>query len=423
MTQPTDRFLVEWFDAGPDQGPPEPLERALAVTRRTRKRPRWTFAERWLPMQTTMARTPSSRPLLTVLAVALLVLALAAGAVLVGALRHPLPEPFGLAGNGAVVFARDGDLYVADGLTAAGRPLVADPAIDSAPTYSQQGDAIAFLRADPGGAQRLMRVSSDGSGVRELAGPYATIGSVSWSPDGTTLLLGFTDDRARLATVDATGGGARILDLPVAPDWASWRPDGRSIAFRGHERAMAEPAVYVAAADGTDLRRLDIPTDRVEYEDFWGVTWSPEGDRLVYTRQQDLGGFLGWQLEIADIAPDGTMTARRDLRLDPESSTEMFPVWSPDGSRLAFILEGHGTRQVAIGRADGVGGGMRVGPEFAAGAGGFSFSWSPDGEALLISHEPRVGDQKLWAANVTDGTSTQITSLSPGVPSWQRVAP
>jgi Tol biopolymer transport system component len=423
MNESMDRALADWLLEGPEHGPREGLDRALVATRRVPQRPGWTLLERWIPMDMTVARTPSSRPLLVGLAALLLIAAVAGTILLVGAPRRALPPPFGPAGNGSIVFARDGDLFVADALTAAPRPLVTDAAVDTVPAYSQQGDAIAFLRADAGGAQRLMRVAADGSGLHELAGPFPTVDRFSWSPDGSSLLIGFTDDAARLAVVDAAGGGTKILDLPVAPDWPSWRPDGQTIAFRGHALARVEPAVYLADADGANVRRLDIPTDQSEWEDFWGVTWSPDGDRLIYTRQADLGGFIGWQLEIADIAPDGTMTATRDLPLAPEATTEMFPVWSPDGSRVAFILERHGARQVAIARADGVGDVLPVGPEFPAGAGGFSFSWSPDGQALLVSHVPRVGDQRLWAANVADGTSTEIANLSRDVPSWQRVAP
>src|SRR6188472_4012239 len=119
MTSPNEHLLVEWLADGPDQGPPEPLERALVATRRTRKRPRWTFPERWVPMQLTMDRSPSLRPLLLLATVAILIAALAAAAIFIGSQRR-VPEPFGLARNGAVVFERDGDLLIADELQGTG---------------------------------------------------------------------------------------------------------------------------------------------------------------------------------------------------------------------------------------------------------------------------------------------------------------
>ena len=66
MNESMDRVVAEWLHEGPENGPREGLERALAATRRVGQRPGWTFPERWLPMQLTMARTPSPRPILAI---------------------------------------------------------------------------------------------------------------------------------------------------------------------------------------------------------------------------------------------------------------------------------------------------------------------------------------------------------------------
>ena len=145
MNESMDRALADWLRDGPDQGPREGLERALAAARQVSQRPAWAIPERWLPMQLTMQRAPTMRPVLLLATVALLIMALLGAAILIGSQRR-LPEPFGPARNGAIAFVRDGDLFIADGLAGASRPLVSGAERDVAPAFSQQGDRIAFIR-------------------------------------------------------------------------------------------------------------------------------------------------------------------------------------------------------------------------------------------------------------------------------------
>ena len=160
MNGSMDRELVGWLREGPDTGPAAALDRALAATRRTSQRPGWTIPERWLPMQLTMSRAPAVRPALLLALVGLLVLALVA-TFLVASSQRRLPPPFGPAANGAVVFEDHGDLLIADQLAGTGRPLVAGTDADSTPTFSNQGDRVAFVRGQENGFQ-LMSVRPDG---------------------------------------------------------------------------------------------------------------------------------------------------------------------------------------------------------------------------------------------------------------------
>ena len=48
MPDMPDRLLVEWLQDGPDRGPQHGLERALAATRRTAQRPRWSLSGTWV---------------------------------------------------------------------------------------------------------------------------------------------------------------------------------------------------------------------------------------------------------------------------------------------------------------------------------------------------------------------------------------
>jgi Tol biopolymer transport system component len=416
MNESMDRALADWLRDGPDHGPRDGLERALAATRSTRQRPGWAFLERWLPMQLTMQRTPVMRPVLLLASVALLILALVAGAILIGS-RPRLPEPFGIARNGAIVFERDGDLYIADDLLGAGRMLVGGSERELAASFSNQGDRVAFIR-EAGDDVQLMTVRPDGSDLRAL-GTFPSFDGFHWSPDGRALLINYTETDItgfRLAVVNADGSGVRQLDVEHAADWASWRPNGRHIVFRG-ALGDGNPAAFIADGDGSNVRRLPMETSSLT--DFEGLAWSPDGTQLSFMSDGRLGGTTGWQIGIADIGAAGDLTAHRRLKFDPDSGDEMLPRWSPDSTQFAFILEKDGVYQIALGRPDGSGL-RRVGPT-TVDRNGSGYGWSPDGRTLLVSS--RMGKVSLWSVEVATGEATLVEGPTDTVPAWQRLAP
>ena len=416
MNEPMDRALADWLREGPEGGPREGLERALATTRTTSQRPGWAIPERWLSMQLTMQRVPAMRPL-AYLALIALVAALVAAAVLVGSSRR-LPEPFGPAGNGAIAFEDGGDLFIADDLHATGRMLVGGSERELAPSFSNQGDRIAFIR-EIGDEVQLMTVRPDGSDLTAL-GTFPSFDGFHWSPDGHAILINYTATDItgfRLAVVNADGSGFRELDVARAADWASWRPDGRHIAFRGGV-GDGMSAAFVADGDGSNVRRLPIETSGLT--DFEGLTWSPDGAHLSFMSDGKLGGATGgWQIGVADIDAAGGLIELRRLKFDPGSRDEMLPVWSPDSTQFAFILEKDGVLQVAIGRPDGTG--LRlVGPTTGY-RNGLGYAWSPDGRSLLIAS--RTDKVPLWSVDVASGEATALEAPTDRIPTWQRVAP
>ena len=418
MNESMDRVLADWLREGPETGPREGLERALAATRRVGQKPGWALPERWLPMQLTMARTPTLRPILAIVLVALLTLALAATALFIGSQRRALPAPFIPARNGAVVYSESGDLFIANDLTGESRTLLAGPEEDGWPGFSNQGDRIAFIRVGEGDFQ-VMSVLPDGSNMEVLAELPGEFNGYSWSPTGDALLVNLSESGFRYAIVNADGSGSRDLELGTSADYASWRPNGEHIVFRGHD-LEAGTSAFIANADGANIHRLDIPA--TQDVDFENLGWSPNGEHLAWM-SAGVDGVTGWQINIADIDAAGTLTDLRPLKLDPDSSDERNPGWSPDSSKLSFLQEKDGKRQIGIFNADGTGYRL-VGPETSASQ-ILGASWSPDGKTLLITEVPdfeplREIDRKIWSVDVETGAHTEVPNP---VASWQRLAP
>ena len=86
------------------------------------------------------------------------------------------------------------------------------------------------------------------------------------------------------------------------------------------------------------------------------------------------------------------------------------PVWSPDGTQVAFgTLVNRTTTQTFVVRADGTG--TRQLTDFA-GAGMF-YDWSPDGSQIVFN-----GNDRLYVMNADGSDQTRLSDLIIGIPAW-----
>jgi dipeptidyl aminopeptidase/acylaminoacyl peptidase len=134
------------------------------------------------------------------------------------------------------------------------------------------------------------------------------------------------------------------------------------VCFAG---AAAEPIVT------TDVTRAQSVVD---------VALSPDGKRVAYTVQKNDGpGKPYTQVSIMPTA--GGAPARLTAGQEPSSS----PVWSPDGTRIAF----RGARGLMIAAADGTGHRFihaMTGTNHPLPSTGSSIAWSPDGKQVAFVH-------------------------------------
>jgi Tol biopolymer transport system component len=204
------------------------------------------------------------------------------------------------------------------------------------PSWSPDGELIAATELGPveTGERRLVILRADGSllarlptltSVEERGGGHTqTEMDPAWSPDGSRLvfsgLTGFNDLNNRRSNLDiyvvnADGTGLRRLTWSRAgdaqPAWGAGPFAGR-IAFT-RNRAGRED-VFTVHPDGSGLRRVTRGGGAEP-------SWSPDGSRLVFTRNG----------RIHVVGADG-----RGLRRVTRGIASG-PVWSPDGRRIAFI--------------------------------------------------------------------------------------
>ena len=229
----------------------------------------------------------------------------------------------------------------------------------------------------------------DGSKVRQLVSlkDYPWLGNPRWSHDGKQLAFDARQSsKSRLFTLDADGKNLLDLGEGAAP---SWSPDDKQLAF--HESAGTGPSatanVWVQNVDGKGRLRL---------VEGLAPRWSPDGSQLAVG---------GKSLRIFD-----TIEAKsRDLFSSGERivATAGFD-WSPDGMRLAAIVERDGKRELTVVSAD------APNKELRARLHGNlqSVAWSPSDNVLAVSILDDNGKRQQLYLVSADGE--QAAELIPG---------
>jgi Tol biopolymer transport system component len=116
---------------------------------------------------------------------------------------------------------------------------------------------------------------------------------------------------------------------------ASPSPEGK-IAFSSMLDGDRE--IYVMDPDGSNLVKL---TDNSACDVY--PNWSPDGTKIAFASDRD-GNF-----EIYVMNADGS----NQTRLTYNQAEDTTPVWSPDGSKIAFLSNRDGNYEIYVMNADG----------------------------------------------------------------------
>jgi Tol biopolymer transport system component len=404
-----DRTVSDWLDEQAGRGAPGYLDEVLTRTTRTRQRPWWSSLERWLPVQSTLrfAQVPRAAWLLVILG-----LILAIGTViLVESPRRP-PSPFGPGAHGNVLYAAaDGDIYAIDTATNLARPLITGPAGDSSPIYSPDGARFAFVRRDAGSlSTSIVVANADGSGLREITGLPEEVAGMVLSPDGTKLAVVGSQglwivgpDMAPKLVTPTTSSAASYNSF----ESPQWRPNGHELIYVSSSLALAlESGVFVVGTDGSGLRAIVPPAISAPAQ----PAQSPDGTKVAYSLQ----GADQREIHVADVE---TGVDRR-VAFDG-AVADVRPHWSPDGTKLVFERSGVDGFQLMIGSATG-GPVTAIGPTRPNKTGGAEVQFSPDGTRILAFYN---ADGTSWVLDPSGGPGTKLDYAAVTPPTWQGLAP
>jgi Tol biopolymer transport system component len=225
------------------------------------------------------------------------------------------------------------------------------------------------------------------------------VATAAISPDGRAAAVSIEGRQAvglRVVTL-ATGRSRTLRRGGVDLGTAVWSPDGRRLAY------LRQRTLRVIGADGRGDRLVArFATGK--------AAWSPDGTLLAFasTTGDDGTGALRTTLDVITAAGRG----RRTLFVDPAPyGSQPAPVWSPDGSVIAFVVS-EPVRILAV---------AATGGAVQALTRGGSPRWSPDGSRISFIGSGPAGIGEVWTM-AADGTQKRrlTTSVAPprGVPKF-----
>ena len=307
----------------------------------------------------------------------------------------------------------------------------------SSASWSPDGTQILYSKGSS-----LFLARSDGTHSRLVASLHGAPDHARFSPDGRRIRFGLMDPERVAASIwEVRPDGSHLH--PLLPQWhgppfsccGEFTRDGRYYVFLGGTTSAFNlfvlkdnsgllprpssipaqlttgPSLYYAVLPSQDGKKLLVqaaqpraqlvrydPPSRQFLPFLSGISasdlaFSPDGQWVAYVSVPD--GNL-WRSRV-----DGT--GRLQLTYPP--ALAVLPVWSPDGSRIAFNSFTVGGPWVAS--VVSTQGGSPE-PLFPKGGGGVDFNWSPDGSQIIFSFGP---DDKDLRIQVFDLRSQQFSTL------------
>ena len=196
----------------------------------------------------------------------------------------------------------------------------------------------------------------------------------------------------------AGGGTSAPSPVPTVPPAAQeWLLPGATGKIAFGQRTQGGFDIWVATLDGQPPRK--ITNDRLSYS----PAWTTDGARIGLTRERDI--YIG--------TPDNPLVERLDLA----GRAARYPVWSPDGRRLAMATSNDGERswQLTIVDLDSRQISFPPGPQNIGG-----IAWAP-GRLIAFAAQPApdqpqdifVLDESGIARNITD-----TPEIEEDLPGW-----
>lgn len=227
-------------------------------------------------------------------------------------------------------------------------------------SWSPDASQIVYMTSEPAEQSTTSKLHlvnvADGS---EVALPEERLGYLpTWSPDGTQIVYGaFVGDpdesgnrESELFLMNSDGSNVRQLTHRPGPDVdPAWSPDSTRIAWWGQD-----PQTEGSQTQPNRLYMVDVASDEVtELGEGADPAWSPDGQHIAFILQQQPEEGTFQTDANADIwVMDIETGARNPLAQDP--SADLWPVWSPDGQRIAFVSErDNSSGEVYVMSADG----------------------------------------------------------------------
>lgn len=244
-------------------------------------------------------------------------------------------------------------IYTQDRASGAVRQLTDFASNNNSPAWAPDGKSIYFL-SDRSGSSQVWEMDADGGNARPVTGKGGGEGipdveGFGISPDGGHIwwvqAVQTADRRSADIYKDMDKSKARIYDDLMARHWDYWDEGEYRHIFVGETGKGL-------LTHGTDIMpdaQWDAPL--APYFDMAEIAWNPQGTRLAYTCKPQTGTEYAVSTDsdifVYDLTTGKTQNICKPLqgkvrynalaeREPAMPGYDKYPVWSPDGERIAF---------------------------------------------------------------------------------------
>src|SRR6267378_1968085 len=187
-------------------------------------------------------------------------------------------------------------------------------------------------------------------------------------------------------------------EAPTAPRMAANTATGNADG----RIAFANHEIFVMGEDGSGVTQLTQPA--ISHDD--DPVWSPDGTRIAFRSTRESPYY-----DIYVMNADGTGVTQ----LTNAPGSDITPTWAPACDRLAFVTNRDGNYEIYVMNPDGTGV-TRLTTNTAVDQ---DPAWSPDGSRIAFASS-RDGNSEIYVMNADGMGATRLTNDPgrDGTPAW-----
>ncbi len=272
--------------------------------------------------------------------------------------------------------------------------------------------SIVYMGRDVDQSWRIYVMNADGSGVTALSPDGVEDTGPAWSPGGGKIaFVSQRDGDREIYVMDVDGQNVVNVTRHPADDWTpAWSPDGSRLIFSsiraGNWEIFVMDTACLAAPETCPDNLVQLTADGTGNI---SPVWSPDGSRIAYTSK------AAGNWDVYTMAVDGSDI--RQVTTAPEN--DLSPAWSPDGTKIAFESNREGNVEIFVVDANGASPPQNV--SNLAQANEHGPAWSPDGQQVVF-YSNREGNWDVFSTTLDGQTVvnlTQTPNRDEQTPSWR----